>query len=217
MAVLFIEYPKCTTCKKAKKWLDEHGVEYVDRHIVEDNPAAAELAEWHERSGLPLRRFFNTSGMKYRELGIKAKLDAAEAQREEVLLRHGIRPTAVRMLVLEATERFEGTFSLADLEEATDGIDKSSIFRTLVLFTERHLLHVIEDGSGSAKYCVCRNDHACRLGELHCHFHCEACGKTFCLPGEHVPAVRYPAGFEAREINYLIKGLCPECRAKVWG
>uniref|UniRef100_UPI004029A050 arsenate reductase family protein n=1 Tax=Collinsella intestinalis TaxID=147207 RepID=UPI004029A050 len=76
MAVLFIEYPKCTTCKKAKKWLDEHGVEYVDRHIVEDDPTAAELAEWHERSGLPLRRFFNTSGMKYRELGIKAKLDA---------------------------------------------------------------------------------------------------------------------------------------------
>lgn len=76
MPVLFVEYPKCTTCKKAKKWLDEHGVEYVDRHIVEDNPTAAELKEWHERSGLPLRRFFNTSGMKYRELGIKAKLDA---------------------------------------------------------------------------------------------------------------------------------------------
>lgn len=75
MAVLFIEYPKCTTCKKAKKWLDGHGIEYIDRHIVEDNPTAAELAEWHGRSGLPLRRFFNTSGMKYRELGIKAKLD----------------------------------------------------------------------------------------------------------------------------------------------
>lgn len=82
MAVLFIEYPKCTTCKKAKKWLDEHGVEYVDRHIVEDNPTAAELAEWHERPGLPLRRFFNTSGMKYRELGIKAKLDAGMTDEE---------------------------------------------------------------------------------------------------------------------------------------
>ena len=82
MAVLFIEYPKCTTCKKAKKWLDEHGVEYVDRHIVEDNPTAAELSEWHERSGLPLRRFFNTSGMKYRELGIKAKLDAGMTDEE---------------------------------------------------------------------------------------------------------------------------------------
>ena len=74
--VLFIEYPKCSTCKKAKKWLDEHGVAYTDRHIVENNPTAEELAAWQERSGLPLRRFFNTSGMKYRELGIKAKLDA---------------------------------------------------------------------------------------------------------------------------------------------
>lgn len=82
MAVLFIEYPKCTTCKKAKKWLDEHGVEYNDRHIVEDNPTAAELAEWHERSGLPLRRLFNTSGVKYRELGIKAKLDAGMTDEE---------------------------------------------------------------------------------------------------------------------------------------
>lgn len=74
--VLFIEYPKCSTCKKAKKWLDDHGVSYFDRHIVEDNPQAAEIADWQERSGMPVRRFFNTSGMKYRELGVKAKLDA---------------------------------------------------------------------------------------------------------------------------------------------
>ena len=86
MAVLFIEYPKCTTCKKAKKWLDEHGVEYVDRHIVEDNPTAAELAGWHGRSGLPLRRFFNTSGMKYRELGIKAQLDAGMSDEDAFAL-----------------------------------------------------------------------------------------------------------------------------------
>ena len=82
MTVLFIEYPKCSTCKKAKKWLDEHGVEYVDRHIVEENPTAAELAAWHKASGLPVRRFFNTSGMKYRELGIKAKLDAGMSDEE---------------------------------------------------------------------------------------------------------------------------------------
>ncbi|RDB58615.1 ArsC family transcriptional regulator [Paraeggerthella hongkongensis] len=75
-SVLFLEYPKCTTCKKAKAWLDQQGVAYEDRHIVEDNPTAAELAAWHERSGLPLRRFFNTSGMVYRERNIKALLDA---------------------------------------------------------------------------------------------------------------------------------------------
>lgn len=78
----FIEYPKCSTCKKAKVWLDAHGIEYTDRHIVEDNPTAAELADWHERSGLPLRRFFNTSGMKYRELGVKDKLDAGMTDEE---------------------------------------------------------------------------------------------------------------------------------------
>lgn len=76
MSVLFLEYPKCSTCKKAKKWLDEHGVSYTDRHIVEDNPTATELSTWRERSGLPVRRFFNTSGVRYRELGVKARLDA---------------------------------------------------------------------------------------------------------------------------------------------
>ena len=64
--VLFVEYPKCSTCKRAKAWLDEHGVAYVDRHIVEDNPTADELATWQARSGLPVRRFFNTSGRLYR-------------------------------------------------------------------------------------------------------------------------------------------------------
>ena len=75
--MLFLEYPKCSTCKKAKKWLDEQGISYEDRHIIEDNPTAEELKDWHERSGLPLKRFFNTSGMKYRELGLKDKVKTA--------------------------------------------------------------------------------------------------------------------------------------------
>lgn len=74
--VLFIEYPPCSTCKKAKRWLDDHGIAHTDRHIVESNPTADEIGVWQEQSGLPLRRFFNTSGMKYRELGVKAQLDA---------------------------------------------------------------------------------------------------------------------------------------------
>ena len=72
--MLFLEYPECSTCKKAKKWLDEQDISYEDRHIIEDNPTVEELKDWHERSGLPLKRFFNTSGMKYRELGLKDKL-----------------------------------------------------------------------------------------------------------------------------------------------
>lgn len=74
-SVLFIEYPKCSTCKRAKAWLDAQGVSYEDRHIVEQNPQAEELAAWQRMSGLPVRRFFNTSGVLYRERGVKALLD----------------------------------------------------------------------------------------------------------------------------------------------
>ena len=76
MSVLFLEYPKCSTCKKAKKWLDEHGVDYIDRDIVADNPTAAELAQWAARGNVPVRKLFNTSGVLYREMGLKAQLDA---------------------------------------------------------------------------------------------------------------------------------------------
>lgn len=81
-SILFLEYPKCSTCKKAKKWLDDHGISYEDRHIVEDNPSADELKLWQKRSGLPLRRFFNTSGMLYRELGVKKRFDEGMTDNE---------------------------------------------------------------------------------------------------------------------------------------
>lgn len=84
--MLFIEYPKCSTCKKAKKWLDDHGVSYDDRHIVENNPTAEELKGWVEMSGLPLKRFFNTSGMKYRELELKDKLPTMSDEEQYALL-----------------------------------------------------------------------------------------------------------------------------------
>lgn len=74
MSILFIEYPKCSTCRKAKAWLSEHGIAFDARHIVEENPTKEELSRWHERSGLGIKRFVNTSGMKYRELGLKDKL-----------------------------------------------------------------------------------------------------------------------------------------------
>lgn len=89
--MLFIEYPKCTTCKKAKKWLDEHGIEYIDRHIVEDNPSGEELCEWISASGLPIKKFFNTSGMKYRELSLKDKLpEMSDEEKIELLSSDGM-------------------------------------------------------------------------------------------------------------------------------
>ena len=74
MERLFLQYPKCTTCKKAKKFLEDNGVDFEDRHIVENNPSEAELRDWIERSGQPIKKFFNTSGLKYKELGLKDKL-----------------------------------------------------------------------------------------------------------------------------------------------
>lgn len=84
--MLFVEYPKCTTCQKAKKWLDEHGAEYTDRHIKEENPTAEELKMWHEKSGLPLKRFFNTSGMLYKSMGLKDKLLGMSEEEQYALL-----------------------------------------------------------------------------------------------------------------------------------
>ncbi|NLK75552.1 MAG: arsenate reductase family protein [Clostridiales bacterium] len=84
--MLFIEYPKCSTCKKAKKWLDEQGLQYTDRHIVEDNPTYDELKKWHQISGLPLKKFFNTSGTLYKEMNLKDKLPSLSEEEQVVLL-----------------------------------------------------------------------------------------------------------------------------------
>ena len=98
--MLFVEYPKCTTCKKAKKWLDDHGVSYDDRHIKEQNPTAEELKEWHAKSGLPLKKFFNTSGLLYKEMNLKDKLkDMSEEEQISLLSSDGMlvkRPIVVK-------------------------------------------------------------------------------------------------------------------------
>ena len=89
--ILFVEYPKCSTCQKAKKWLVENQVEFEERHIVEDNPSKEELKAWYEKSGLPLKRFFNPSGMKYKELKLKDKLPAmTEEEQLELLASDGM-------------------------------------------------------------------------------------------------------------------------------
>lgn len=84
--MLFVEYPKCSTCQKAKKWLDTNKKEYSDRHIKEENPTVEELKDWHKKSGLPLKKFFNTSGKLYKELGLKDKLPAMSEEEQYALL-----------------------------------------------------------------------------------------------------------------------------------
>ena len=84
--MLFLEYPPCSTCKKAKKWLDDHGISYTDRHIKENNPSYEELKNWYAISGLPLKKFFNTSGLQYRALELKDKLPAMSEEEQLQLL-----------------------------------------------------------------------------------------------------------------------------------
>ena len=89
--MLFLQYPPCSTCKKAKNWLDEHGLSYTDRHIKEDNPSYEELKGWYERSGLPLKRFFNTSGLAYKSLNLKERLpNMSEEEQLQLLASDGM-------------------------------------------------------------------------------------------------------------------------------
>ncbi len=89
--VLFIQYPKCTTCQKAKKWLIENGIEFTDRHIKEDNPSFDELKTWYEKSGLPIKKFFNTSGMLYKSMNLKDKLaDMSDDEKLHLLASDGM-------------------------------------------------------------------------------------------------------------------------------
>lgn len=82
----FICYPKCSTCQKAKKWLEEKGVDFEERHIKDDKPSVEELRAWHKESGLPLKRFFNTSGLLYKELQLKDRLPAMSEEEQLTLL-----------------------------------------------------------------------------------------------------------------------------------
>ncbi|MDO5135882.1 MAG: arsenate reductase family protein [Eubacteriales bacterium] len=105
--MLFVEYPKCSTCQRAKRWLDSHGCFYEDRHIQEENPTAEELKEWYEKSGLPLRKFFNTSGRLYREMGLKDKLkDMSEEEQLALLASDGM--LVKRPILVQGSQVFVG-------------------------------------------------------------------------------------------------------------
>ena len=89
--MLFVQYPKCSTCQKAKKWLEAHEIMFTERHIVEDHPAYDELKQWYEKSGLPLKRFFNTSGMLYKSMQLKDRLpDMSEEEQLKLLATDGM-------------------------------------------------------------------------------------------------------------------------------
>ncbi len=125
-----------------------------------------------------------------------------------------IKPTAMRLLILRTMSRFERAFSLLDLEIALDTVDKSTLSRTITLFLKHHLIHCIDDGSGSLKYSVCSIECNCDINDLHVHFYCTNCHKTYCLRNIHIPPVSLPQYFTLESINYVLKGLCDHCSPK---
>jgi Fur family ferric uptake transcriptional regulator len=133
---------------------------------------------------------------------------------EEKLLARGIKPTAVRLLVFKAMIHYPQAFSLSDLETELETVDKSTLFRTITLFHKHLLIHSIDDGSGSMKYSVCSDDCMCSIGELHVHFNCTHCHKTYCLESISVPAIRLPDQFSLENANFVLKGLCNQCSGR---
>lgn len=132
------------------------------------------------------------------------------ASTEVFLKETGIRPTSTRVLIWEKINEVQFAFSLTDIEDLIPDIDRSTIFRTLVVFEEHHLLHSIDDGSGAQKYCVARSEE-----EQHVHITCNICHHTYCCKSLSVPKVDVPEGFQVIETSYVIKGICKECSKKI--
>lgn len=130
------------------------------------------------------------------------------------LEKKGVKPTAIRLLVADAILSAKRAVSLSDLEVILDTVDKSSIFRTLELFVKHHVVHAIDDGSGSIKYEICEGEEECTLDDMHIHFYCTVCHKTFCFKTIHIPFVQIPDGFSVESANYMLKGVCKDCAAK---
>ena len=136
-----------------------------------------------------------------------------------ILEHRDIKPTAMRLLVLRAMLESDEAFSLLSLEQRLDTVDKSTIYRCITLFLTHHLIHAIDDGTGTIKYAVC--DSSCHCGEegehlddLHAHFYCERCHRTYCLSRIHVPVVSLPGNLQVHNINYVLKGICSHCTSK---
>lgn len=129
----------------------------------------------------------------------------------QLLTAHGIKPTANRIVIAKALAAAHAPMTMAELEREILTIDKSGIFRTLTLFKAHHLVHAFENGEGMEEYELCESHGDGDDDDTHVHFYCESCHRTFCFYDTPIPTVAVPEGFEPDSVNYMIKGLCPDC------
>ena len=134
-----------------------------------------------------------------------------EKQIEGLLERHGIKLTANRILIAKIMSTLDYPISMKELETMLLTMDKSSIFRTLSLFKSHHLVHQMEDGNDIVRYELCHSLNKETDEDIHVHFYCEHCHRTFCLNEISVSQVNLPVGYRQTAVNYMIKGICPDC------
>ena len=134
-----------------------------------------------------------------------------EKQIEGLLEQHGIKLTANRILIAKIMSTLDYPISMKELETMLLTMDKSSIFRTLSLFKSHHLVHQMEDGNDIVRYELCHSHSEEEDEDIHVHFYCEHCHRTFCFNEIPVPQVNLPVGYRQTAVNYMIKGICPDC------
>lgn len=130
---------------------------------------------------------------------------------ENTLEKNNIKPTVMRLLVLESLNRQENAVSISDIEADFEKVDRITLYRTLKTFEEHKLIHSIDDGTGVPKYALCEQGCECKPQDLHLHFHCNHCKRTYCLTELHIPEFKLPRKFIANEINMVVRGLCDRC------
>jgi Fur family transcriptional regulator, ferric uptake regulator len=131
---------------------------------------------------------------------------------DNTLQQKDIKPTAMRLLVLDFLLKQPAAVSLNDLEVAFNRADRITLYRTLKTFEEKGLVHSITDGTGSVKYALCAD--SCQAQEhhdLHVHFHCNRCAETYCLPKSRIPEIPLPDNFQTEEVSLVMKGTCANC------
>ncbi|RLD36721.1 MAG: transcriptional repressor [Bacteroidetes bacterium] len=123
-----------------------------------------------------------------------------------------IKPTAMRQLVLQVLTEQKTALSLPELEEIFVRADKATLYRTLKTFEEKKLIHSIDDGSGAVRYALCSEECDCSIEDLHVHFLCSKCNKTYCLNEIPVPTIKLPVGFSLENVSMVVEGICANCR-----
>ncbi|MCF6169325.1 transcriptional repressor [Lutibacter sp.] len=131
---------------------------------------------------------------------------------EKILDKHNVKPTAMRLLVLQFLLTEKAAMSLTDLENYFDKSDRTTLYRTLKTFVKYEIAHKIDDGTGVTKYALCEENCHCEIEtDLHVHFHCKLCKQTICLPKHKIPYIKLPDGFIADDVSLIVTGMCNKC------